>query len=400
MPDLSPASRLRAADLLTTATLGLRSRRVRAILSALGISIGVAAIVGVLSITRSSQSSLIGELDQLGTNMLTVSSGQTYSGAEADLPVSATVMIRRVAGVLQAAPTADLASVDVYRNQLVPSGQTSGLAVRASDASLLRALGASVWRGAFLNRATETYPVTVLGYQAAQALGITLAGPDARVWLGERWFTVAGILKPLPLAPEVDRSALVGFPIARALLGYDGHPSRIYVRAAQDHVVAVADLLGPSANPGAPQDVSVSRPSDALTARLAVQQSGEALFLALAAIALLVGGIGIANVMVVAVLERRTEIGLRRALGAARIHIAAQFLAESLVLAAAGGAAGMVIGVAATVMMAYLRNWTTLLPGSSILAGLAAAAGVGIVAGLYPALRAARLSPTDALRTG
>src|SRR6266567_1087412 len=245
MADLNHASRLRAADLLTTATLGLRTRRVRAVLSALGISIGVAAIVGVLSITSSSQSSLIGELDQLGTNMLTVSNGQTYSGTEADLPVTATVMIRRVAGVLRAAPTADLASAGVYRNQLVPRGQTGGLAVRAADPSLLPALGASVWRGAFLNRATESYPVTVLGYEAAQTLGITRPGPDARVWLGGRWFTVAGILKPLPLAPEVDRSALVGFPIARGLLGYDGHPSRIYVRAAQDQVVAVADLLGP-----------------------------------------------------------------------------------------------------------------------------------------------------------
>jgi putative ABC transport system permease protein len=240
--------------------------------------------------------------------------------------------------------------------------------------------------------------VTVLGYQAAQALGIT--APGERVWLGGHWFTVSGILNPLPLEPEVDRSALIGFGVAASLFGYDGHPSRIYVRAAQDRVTAVAGLLAPAANPASPQDVSVSRPSDALVARLAVQRSGEALFLGLGAVALLVGGVGIANVMVVSVLERRGEIGLRRALGAARRHVAAQFLTESLVLASAGGVAGLAIGFAATVTMAYLRGWTTLIPAGAIVGGPAIAATVGAVAGLYPALRAARLSPVEALRTG
>jgi putative ABC transport system permease protein len=377
--------------------VGLRSRRLRAILSGLGIAIGVGAIVGILGITASSQSSLLAQLNQLGTNMLTVTSGQNFNGQEAELPAAASEMVRRVGGVLRAAPTAQLSTASVYLNQFVPSGQTGGLAVRACDGSLLPTLGASVWRGSFLNPATERYPVTVLGYEAAQTLGIT--GPGERVWLGGHWFTVSGILNPLPLEPEVDRSALIGFGAAAAFFGYDGHPSRIYVRAAQDQVTAVANLLAPSANPVSPQDVSVSRPSDALVARLAVQQSGEALFLGLAAVALLVGGVGIANVMVVAVLERRGEIGLRRALGAARRHVAAQFLTESLVLASAGGVAGLVMGVAATVTMAYLRNWTTVIPADAIWGAPAIAAAVGAVAGLYPALRAARLFPVDALRT-
>ena len=395
----SPAglSRMRAADLLPNATLGLRSRPLRAILSSLGIAIGVGAIVGVLGITQSSQSDLIGQLDQLGTNMLTVTNGQTFNGQETELPLAATPMIRRIHGVQRAAPTAQLVTASVYRNQFVPSGQTGGLAVRACDSSLLPALAGSVWRGWFLNPATDRYPVTVLGHQAAQTLG--LGRPGARVWLGGHWFTVIGILNPLPLEPEVDRSALIGFGVAATLFGYDGHPSRIYVRAAQDQVTTVADLLGPTADPSAPQDVNVSRPSDALSARLAVQRSGEALFLGLGAVALLVAGVGIANVMVVSVLERRGEIGLRRALGAARRHVAAQFLTESLVLAMSGGVAGVIIGIAATVTMAYLRDWTTLIPAEAIWGGPGLAAAVGAVAGLYPALRAARLSPVDALRT-
>jgi len=390
-------SRLRLADLLPTGTQGLRTRRLRAILSALGISIGVAAIVGVLGITQSSQSNLLGQLNQLGTNMLTVTNGQTFGGGETELPATATHMIRRVAGVARAAPTAQLDAAGVYRNPLVPGGQTGGLAVRACDTSLLAAVQGSVWQGRFLNAATANYPITVLGYQAAQTLGI--GQPGARVWLGGHWFTVSGILNPLPLAPEVDRAALVGFPVATALLGYDGHPSRIYVRAVPDLVTAVANRLGMTADPANPQQVDVSRPSDALTARLAVQRSGVALFLGLGAIGLLVGGIGIANVMVVAVLERRSEIGLRRALGAARRHVAAQFLTESLVLAAVGGLAGVVLGVAATVTMAYLRNWTTMISGETVWGGLGVAVAVGGLAGLYPALRAARLSPTEALRS-
>ena len=265
MSDHPAPSRLRAADLLSVSTMGLRSRRLRAILSGLGVAIGVGAIVGILGIAGSSQSNLLGQLNQLGTNMLTVTSGQNFNGQEAELPATATEMIRRVGGVLRAAPTAQLTSASVYLNRFVPTGQTGGLAVRACDATLLPTLGASVWRGSFLNTATDRYPVTVLGYEAAQTLGIT--GPGGRVWLGGHWFSVSGILNPLPLEPEVDRSALVGFGAAASLFGYDGHPSRIYVRAAQDQVTGVAGLLAPSANPASPQDVSVElgRP-DALVA--------------------------------------------------------------------------------------------------------------------------------------
>jgi putative ABC transport system permease protein len=397
-----PFSRLLPADVLRAGFAGLRYRRTRALLSALGIAIGIAALVSVLGITRSSESALLAEIDQLGTNLLTVTNGQTLQGQEAELPGYATAMIRRVAGVEHAAPTAVLASARVYRTGKVQVYDTGGLAARAADPSLLAVLGASIRQGAFLNAATSRYPVTVLGFQAAQELGIASvisAGRPARVLIGGQWFTVAGILNPLPLAPEIDRSALVGFPAAAALLGYDGHPSRIYVRTDVARTAQVASLLGSSADPENPGNVAVSQPSAALSARIAVASTSTALFLALGAVALLVGGIGIANVMVIAVLERRAEIGLRRALGAARRHIAAQFLAEALLLSTLGGVAGLLAGVAVTAGIARARHWILLIPPLGLWGGCAVAIVIGAIAGLYPATRAARLPPAEALRT-
>ncbi len=397
----TPPSRLRLADLPATATVGLRARRLRAALSALGIAIGIAAIVGVLGITRSSQSDLLAQIDQLGTNLLTVVNGHTVSGEEVELPASASRMIGRVDGVEHVAPTAELASQNVFRSDKIPVFHTNGLAVRACDTSLLGTLDAHLHEGTFLTQASARFPATVLGHDAATALGIDhvdVAHPT-RIWIGGHWFAVVGILDPIQFAPEVDRSALVGFPVAQRLLGYDGHPSRIYVRTITEQTSAVAALLAPTADPDQPSDVDVSRPSDALTARLAVASASTTLFLGLGAVALLVGGIGIANVMVIGVLERRGEIGLRRALGATRGHVAAQFLVESLLLSALGGAFGVLLGSGLTVGLAAQRHWTVLIPPGAVAAGLGTALAIGAIAGLYPASRAARLSPTDALRT-
>jgi putative ABC transport system permease protein len=386
-------------DLLPTGTVGLRARRLRTALSALGVAIGIASIVGVLGITRSSQADLLRRLDRLGTNLLTVTSGQNIAGEEVDLPITATQMIARTDGVQRVASTAELGRTGVYRSDQVPPVRTGGLAVRACDSSLLAALDGRVRQGTFLSQASARFPTTVLGYEAARTLGIDELGEPTRVWISGHWFTVTGILDPLELAPEIDRSALIGLPVAKALLGQEVHPTRIYVRSETERTAEVAGLLAAAAWPEHPEQVTTSGPSDALAARLAVASSATALFLGLGAVALLVSGIGIANVMVIAVLERRSEIGLRRALGATRGHVAAQFLTESLLLATLGGALGVLLGGAITVTIAVQRGWTAQVPALAIWGGLAAALAIGTVAGLYPALRAARLSPAQALRT-
>jgi putative ABC transport system permease protein len=385
-------------DLARVASVGLRTRRLRAALSALGIAIGVAAIVAVLGLSASSRAGLLAEIDRLGTNLLTVSTGQTFFGQTAELPLAAPAMIGRIGPVTEVADTGST-NADVYRSPLIPSFNTNGLAVQAATLTLPQVVGAKIARGSYLNAATDTEPVCVLGAQAAQFLGIDRIFPGERVWLGGMWFYVTGILTSATLAPEIDSSVLVGFPAAEKWLGFDGHSTTIYVRSVTNQTNAVHSVLAATANPESPNEVDVSQPSAALTARADAQGALNGLFLGLGAVSLLVGAVGVANIMVISVLERRSEIGLRRALGATKGNIRTQFLSEAILLAVLGGAAGVALGVLATAIYAHEKHWAVVIPTLAWAGGIGAAFTIGAIAGLLPAIRAARLAPTEALRT-
>jgi putative ABC transport system permease protein len=393
------AARLRPADLARLAGVGLRTRKLRASLSALGIAIGVAAIVAVLGLSSSSSAGLLAEIRALGTNMLTVTNGQTLFGGTAQLPYAAPGMISRLSGVTDVQDTGTISNVNAFRSPLIPSIDTNALTVDASSLGLPAAVGTSVAQGSYLNAATAREPVAVLGAAAAQRMGIDRVWPGERIWVDGMWFYVSGILKPAVLAPEIDSSVLIGYPAAHTYLHYAGHPSTIYLRTVTSKVNSVDTLLAAQANPQNPSEVDVGQPSAALTAQADAQGAFSILFLGLGAVALLVGAVGVANIMVISVLERRSEIGLRRALGATRGHIRTQFLSEAIMLSLLGGVAGIIFGAAATAVYASSKGWAIVIPPVAWAGGLGAALLIGAAAGLLPALRAARMSPTEALWT-
>jgi putative ABC transport system permease protein len=392
-------SRLLPSDLLRLATIGIRTRKLRAVLSVLGISIGIASMVAVLAISETSRANLLETIERLGTNLLTVTPGESVFGGETELPGAALGRIRLLGGVESASSVTGVPQATVRRSPYVDEEITGGIAVEAADPQLLRTLEASLRSGRFLDRASERYPAIVLGAKAAERLGIAAARGSVQVFVAGRYFTVIGILDPVRLAPEIDSAALIGYPAAKRLFGTGRSASTIYVRTAEGEAAVgrVRALLPPAADPSTPEDVSVSRPSDALEAQAAAEGSFTSLFLGLGAVALLVGGIGIANVMIISVLERRSEVGLRRALGARRRHIATQFLSESLLLGVGGGLVGVCLGIGATAGYAAYEGLSLRVPGAAVGGGLLAAAVLGALAGLYPALRAARLTPTEAL---
>jgi putative ABC transport system permease protein len=391
----TPRSRLRLADLIGTGTIGLRSRPGRALLTALGIAIGVAAIVAITGISTSSKADLIAQIDRLGTNMLQVAPGQSLDGQDSKLPDEAPAMIRRIPPVNDAASTA---KADAIATRTAMDSTPNGMDVQAAEPNLLQTLQGSLAAGRFLDARTSGLPFAVLGAEAAKRLGISDLDEAPTISIGGKHFAVIGILQPLPLNIEIDRSVLIGVDAMRTVLGQAPSPTMIYVRTAPDQVEAVRDVLSRTANPLHPNEVQVSRPSDALEARARVDESLRALLLGLGAVALIVGAVGIANMMVISVLERRGEIGLRRAIGATRRHVVGQFVIESISLATFGGLAGSALGVAVTVGYARHQGWMIDLPIDELAAGVGIAAAVGAIAGVYPAIRAARLDPATSVR--
>jgi putative ABC transport system permease protein len=297
-------SRLLPRDVARVGAAGLRTRPLRAVLAALGIAIGVAAMVCVVGIASSSRAHIDQQLAKLGTNLLKISPGENLLGDQSHLSTDAVAMVGRIPEVTSATATAKT-TAHVYRSEHVPPAQTGSIAVLAARNDLLDTVHARVAHGTWLNSATAAYPAVVLGSTAAKRLGIAVPTPEVKVWLNRQWFTVVGVLDEVPLAPELDNAALIGWPVAMSQLHFDGYPTTIYTRTRDDAVVSVQAILARTANPEHPNEVKVSRPSDALAAREAADTTLSGLLLGLGAVALLVGGVGVANTMVISVLERR-----------------------------------------------------------------------------------------------
>ena len=403
MNEVNSSSRVALSDSLFVGTLGLRTRKTRTLLTALGIAIGIAAMISVLGITSSSDAQLQAELDALGPNLLEITPGDSFTRAEVVFPPHIHEVVQRI-GTVESSTAVSQVAASVRRTEFIPEQQTGGISLMAVEPEVFPMVDAVLRSGVFLDSSSAMVPRVVLGAKAAERLGIKSSLGSPQVYIDDTYFTVVGILEPAPLAPNVDRAAMIGNEIAAELFDSELDPSLVYARVRDDllddqrrfdetRAVIAATVL-----PDAPTEVSVSRPSELLAARSSTQDAFTGLLLGLGAVALLVGGVGIANVMVISVIERRTEIGLRRALGALRGHIRFQFVCESALLAALGGLGGVLLGAVITFSYAQSQGWLISIPASSLGAGFLLAVAIGSIAGLYPAARAARLDPAEAVR--
>ncbi len=388
-------SQLRFRDRIWTGLGGLGSRPARTLLTALGIAIGIASMVAVVGISASSKADILAELDELGTNLLQVRPGSSFIGESSKLPPDANVMLGAIPTVES---TSGIAEVNADVNRSIHDETPNGVKALTTDGSLDDALQLETASGRFIDENTQDLPVVVLGAVAAERLAIDSIEGGPTVAIAGRVFQVIGIMKSHPLHPDLDRSVFLGHNYAQTELGIDANHTAIYLRVQPTLLEATRPLLARTANPVDPNEVEVSRPSDALEAQAKVDQNLQNLLLALGGVALLVGGVGIANIMVIAVIERRSEIGLRRALGATRGHIRSQFVIEAAALSTLGGTLGVALGVTATWVYANNQGWTVAVPSEALAAGVAVALVIGALAGLYPAAKAARLDPADAVR--
>jgi putative ABC transport system permease protein len=387
--------RLTPFDVLATATLGPRTRLVRATLSALGIAIGIAALVALLGIPASQKAQSEADYEAMGANLITVFPGTNQQDqSKITIPLTAPVMVDAIGPVKATLTLYEIPDVGVFRTDAIPSGQTGGITAAIPQGDLLTTLNIGLAQGRWFDPGLLELPTVVLGDAAARRLD---AGVGNRIWIDRQWWAVIGVLEPLELAEQLDSTAFLAQGPAERL-----HPDlpigSIYVSTTSGRSKAVRGVMAATVNPANPRGVNVSQLSPFDTAREMAENTLSKLSLGLGGVALLVGGIGIANTMVVAVMERRGEIGLRRAMGARTGQIALQFVLEAAVIGLGGGVMGAAFGVYVVYLYTAAFSQLFAIPVWLLGAGPGMSVVIGAIAGLYPSLKAARQSPTTALR--
>ena len=389
--------RLKIKDLFFVALYGVRARRGRAALTSIGIGIGIAAIVAVTGISASGRADLLATLESLGTNLIKASPQAGFFGTQEKLHDGVVGMVERIGPVEEVTSTTQTDLI-VRRSDFISEFEGGGISTIVTSPELLQVVGGNLIEGRFIQVGLSNIPVTVLGSVTASRLGINTLETPTKILIGNEWFGVVGILDELKIHPDLDRSVFIGYGVAKTLFDIDKEPTTIYVRANPTYIEDVVEVIAPSMNPENPDQVQVSRPSDALEAQEAADAAFTNLLLGLGSVALLVGGVAIANVMVMSVLERRMEIGVRRSIGATRREIRYQFLLESIVLSGIGGLVGVVLGTGVTLGYTNYTDIVFSIPVSQVLGAILLALLIGAISGVYPAIKASKIQPAEAVR--
>ena len=390
-------NKLRTRDLFFVAVYGVKARKGRAALTSIGIGIGIAAIVAVSGIAASGSADLLSTLESLGTNLVKASPQAGFFGTQEELPEGVIGMVERIGPVEEVTSTTQT-DLLVRRSNFISEFEGGGISTIVTSSELLNVIGGNLSEGRFITDGLSDLPVTVLGNVTAKRLGITNLSKPTKILIDDEWFGVIGIVEELKIHPDLDRSVFIGYGAAKKLFDINEEPTTIYLRANPTFIEDVVEVIAPSMNPENPDQVEVSRPSDALEAQQAVEASFTNLLLGLGSVALLVGGVAIANVMVMSVLERRMEIGVRRSIGATRREIKYQFLLESIVLSGIGGLVGVMLGSLITLAYTNYTNIVFSIPVWQILGAVVLALLIGAISGVYPAIKASKIQPAEAVR--